>query len=76
MEATSTLKLVKKFKVLIFDIDGVLWNKKGAIQQSIEVLNDLLELREQKIYFMTNNSLRTRKEIIMRFESLGLKFKL
>jgi hypothetical protein len=63
--------LLQSADVFIFDCDGVLWKGETIIEGAAQVLD---KLREQKktIYFVTNNSTKSRQGYISKFASLGI----
>ena len=58
--------------VFIFDCDGVIWKGDSLIDQVPDVLAKLRKLGK-KIFFVTNNSTKSRKGYKGKFESLGLE---
>lgn len=59
-------------KALIMDCDGVLWTGDKCIPESIKALNKLGQARPDiKMYFLTNNSAKTRQQYSAKFESFG-----
>jgi len=57
--------------VFIFDCDGVIWKGDSLIERVPAVLEMLRKLGK-KIFFVTNNSTKSRKGYKGKFESLGL----
>ena len=57
--------------VFIFDCDGVIWKGDSLIDKVPSVLEMLRKLGK-KIFFVTNNSTKSRKGYKGKFESLGL----
>ena len=63
----------KPIKALLLDCDGVLWKGPNPIKNSIESLIYLQkEHPEIKVLYVTNNSIKTRKEIRSKFFSFGI----
>ena len=60
-----------KYKVILSDLDGVLWRGSKVLYENVEVLRTLLNKMNVKIYFTTNNSTRSRREYVDRLKSLG-----
>ncbi|KAL4557908.1 hypothetical protein LXL04_036102 [Taraxacum kok-saghyz] len=61
--------LINSVETFIFDCDGVIW--KG--DSSIEGVPETLELlRSKRLVFVTNNSIKSRKQYGKKFETLGL----
>ncbi|NPD88574.1 MAG: HAD-IIA family hydrolase [Asgard group archaeon] len=56
----------------LFDGDGVLYKEELALPGAIEFLT-LLQKKEKKIFILTNNSTKTRKEFQAKLENLGIK---
>lgn len=59
----TALKLIKDLDNFLFDCDGVLWNHGKAIDGSIELVNRLKHLGKS-CFFVTNNSTKTRENVI------------
>lgn len=62
--------LCLEFDVFFFDCDGVLWHGNELIEGSIEVINYLLR-EGKKVYFITNNSTKSRASFLEKFHKLG-----
>jgi phosphoglycolate/pyridoxal phosphate phosphatase family enzyme len=60
-----------KHKLFIFDLDGVIYLGKKLIPNAKETIS-YLRKKGKKIYFLTNNSSRTRKEYKNILEVLGI----
>mmetsp|Transcript_6776 Transcript_6776/g.20552 ORF Transcript_6776/g.20552 Transcript_6776/m.20552 type:complete len:348 (-) Transcript_6776:217-1260(-) len=84
MTATSTTKttevptrlsnaqqLLDKTNIFIFDCDGVIWRGDSVIPGVPETL-DFLRARGKRLFFVTNNSTKSRAQYAKKFESLGL----
>ena len=56
---------------LLFDCDGVIWKGDSLIDKVPSVL-ELLRKLGKKIFFVTNNSTKSRKGYKGKFEKLGL----
>ena len=69
---TASSKLLSKIDCFIFDCDGVIWKGDSVIAGVPDVLEKLRKLGK-KIFFVTNNSTKSRKGYLKKFESLGLK---
>lgn len=72
LDAASTASnLLSKTDVFIFDCDGVIWKGDNLIDGVPAVLE---ELRKQgkMIFFVTNNSTKSRKGYLKKFKELGL----
>ena len=57
--------------VFIFDCDGVIWKGDSVIARVPEVLEKLRQMGK-KIFFVTNNSTKSRKGYKKKFDGLGL----
>eukprot|EP00596_Hydrurales_sp_CCMP1899_P004249 CAMPEP_0119041348 /NCGR_PEP_ID=MMETSP1177-20130426/11574_1 /TAXON_ID=2985 /ORGANISM="Ochromonas sp, Strain CCMP1899" /LENGTH=239 /DNA_ID=CAMNT_0007007325 /DNA_START=111 /DNA_END=827 /DNA_ORIENTATION=- len=66
--------LLAKTDVFIFDCDGVIWKGDALIPGVPNVLDQLRALGK-KIFFVTNNSTKSRKGYLKKFNSLGLEVK-
>lgn len=65
-------ELLAKTDIFIFDCDGVIWKGDSLIAGVPSVLDKLRELGK-KIFFVTNNSTKSRKGYLGKFKSLGLE---
>mmetsp|Transcript_20508 Transcript_20508/g.29357 ORF Transcript_20508/g.29357 Transcript_20508/m.29357 type:complete len:362 (+) Transcript_20508:95-1180(+) len=63
--------LLPDVDVFIFDCDGVIWRGDSVIDGIPETLDKLRSLGK-KMYFVTNNSTKSRKGYKAKFDSLGL----
>ncbi len=59
------------FDTFLFDGDGVLYKESNPLPGSIEFLN-FLEKQGKKVYILTNNSTKTRKEFQTKLTTLGI----
>lgn len=64
-------KLLAKTDCFIFDCDGVIWKGDNLIEGVAGVL-DKLRAAGKKIFFVTNNSTKSRKGYLKKFTGLGL----
>ncbi|KAM6896849.1 glycerol-3-phosphate phosphatase [Xenentodon cancila] len=55
---------------VLFDCDGVIWRGDQAVPGAPEVIN-LLQERGKKVFFLTNNSTKTRKMYADKMSTLG-----
>lgn len=67
-------ELLDKTDVFIFDCDGVIWKGDSLIEKVSSVL-DKLRLQGKTVFFVTNNSTKSRKGYLKKFSSLGLNVK-
>ncbi|CCM01985.1 uncharacterized protein FIBRA_04059 [Fibroporia radiculosa] len=65
-------ELLDKYDTWLFDCDGVLWRGDHLIDGVVEVLS-LLRERKKKLFFVTNNATKSRKNYKKKFDQLGLK---
>lgn len=68
---TVPSELLDKTDVFIFDCDGVIW-KGDTIIDGVPAILDMLRAAGKKIFFVTNNSTKSRKGYLGKFKSLGL----
>lgn len=68
--STTTAAILENFDSFILDMDGVLWNGPTPIRGSIEALNRLSR-SNKNIYFLTNNSSKTRGDLVKKLETFG-----
>jgi len=66
--------LLDKTDVFIFDCDGVIWKGDSLIEKVPQVL-DKLRAAGKTIFFVTNNSTKSRKGYLKKFTGLGLNVK-
>ncbi|CAN0132504.1 unnamed protein product [Pylaiella littoralis] len=64
-------QMLDKTDVFIFDCDGVIWKGDSLIEGIPSVLDRLREAGK-RIFFVTNNSTKSRKGYKKKFDSLGL----
>jgi 4-nitrophenyl phosphatase len=58
-------------EILVVDLDGVVWIRGKAIEANVRALRKLQE--HVKIYYVTNNSTKSRPEYALKLRSLGLE---
>ncbi|KJP85604.1 hypothetical protein AK88_04771 [Plasmodium fragile] len=63
---------VDNFQVFFFDCDGVLWRGNEVIEGAVEVINKLIKANKQ-VYFITNNSTKSRVTLLEKFHKLGFE---
>ncbi|VWU48936.1 4-nitrophenylphosphatase, putative [Hepatocystis sp. ex Piliocolobus tephrosceles] len=66
-------EVVNKFDVFFFDCDGVLWKGNEVIEGAVEVIDKLIKANK-KVYFITNNSSKSRDTLLKKFHMLGFFF--
>lgn len=64
-------EMLDQVDVFIFDCDGVIWKGDSVIDGVPEIL-DKLRKAGKKMFFVTNNSTKSRKGYKSKFDSLGL----
>ncbi|CAL9733197.1 4-nitrophenylphosphatase [Monosporozyma servazzii] len=64
-----------KFDTFLFDCDGVLWLGNYLLPNTIEFLNKLESLGKQ-VFFVTNNSTKSRATYKKKFASFGIDVKI
>lgn len=69
---SSFTELVENYDTFIFDCDGVLWHAGEKLDKAFETLNVLRE-RGKNVFFLTNNSTKSRKKYTQRFATLGFE---
>ncbi|KAL4576408.1 hypothetical protein LXL04_012501 [Taraxacum kok-saghyz] len=63
--------LINSVETFIFDCDGVIWKGDSLIEGVPETL-ELLRSKGKRLVFVTNNSIKSRKQYGKKFETLGL----
>ncbi|XP_061612847.1 glycerol-3-phosphate phosphatase [Phyllopteryx taeniolatus] len=63
-------QLLDSVDSVLFDCDGVIWRGDQAIPGAPQVIN-LLKEHGKKVFFVTNNSTKTRKMYVDKMSSLG-----
>lgn len=71
---SSPRELLDKTDVFIFDCDGVIWRGDSLIDKVPAVLEKLRSLGKT-IFFVTNNSTKSRRGYLKKFTGLGLTVK-
>lgn len=66
--------LLSKTDVFIFDCDGVIW-KGDALIPGVSSVLEKIRAMGKKIFFVTNNSTKSRKGYLKKFTGLGLDIK-
>jgi 4-nitrophenyl phosphatase/phosphoglycolate phosphatase len=68
---TVPSELLDKTDVFIFDCDGVIW-KGDSLIDGVPATLEMLRAAGKKIFFVTNNSTKSRKGYLAKFVGLGL----
>ncbi|XP_038130154.1 glycerol-3-phosphate phosphatase [Cyprinodon tularosa] len=63
-------QLLESVDTVLFDCDGVIWRGDQAIPGASQVIN-LLKERGKKVFFVTNNSTKTRKMYAEKMSAMG-----
>lgn len=69
---SSPASLLEKTNVFIFDCDGVIWRGDSLIDKVPAVIAYLRQLGK-KVFFVTNNSTKSRAGYLKKFQKLGLE---
>ncbi|KAJ3254735.1 hypothetical protein HK103_006887 [Boothiomyces macroporosus] len=72
LKEANHLEFVSNFDTFLFDCDGVIWQGNDLIPGVKQVLLELRKLNKQ-ILFVSNNSTKSRKSYLKKFESLGIQ---
>ena len=64
-------EIIKNSDVFIFDCDGVIW-KGDSLIPGVPAVLDKLRAQGKMIFFVTNNSTKSRKGYLKKFTGLGL----
>ncbi|KAJ7392631.1 hypothetical protein OS493_010282 [Desmophyllum pertusum] len=72
LEGKKASDFVASMDTFIFDCDGVLWNEGGPLNGAVEVLQELRKLGK-RIFFVTNNSSKSRAAYLKKFEKFGIE---
>jgi len=63
-------RIVNSFDTICTDCDGVLWDGQDTIPGSVETIQKLVSLGK-RVFYVTNNSTKTRKEYMAKCASMG-----
>ncbi|XP_059486201.1 glycerol-3-phosphate phosphatase [Neocloeon triangulifer] len=64
------IKFLDSFDTVLTDCDGVLWLENNVLHSANEVLNRLQDMGK-KVFYVTNNSTKTREEYVTKCANLG-----
>ncbi|ALC43866.1 CG5567, partial [Drosophila busckii] len=70
LSAAGMRAWIKGFDTVVTDCDGVLWVYGNAIEGAVDTINQLKSIGKS-IYFCTNNSTKTRSELLQKGVQLG-----
>lgn len=73
-EKSQVTKLLEDYDYFLFDCDGVLWLGDHILPSVRETLS-LLKQHNKTIFFVTNNSTKSRAEYLKKFEKFGIEAK-
>ncbi len=65
-------RALSKYRVFVFDLDGVLYVGSRTIPGTGELVR-ILRAKNKKVYFLTNNATRTRQQYAEKLNSLGIE---
>ncbi|XP_017059055.1 glycerol-3-phosphate phosphatase isoform X2 [Drosophila ficusphila] len=72
LSSAKVTEWISSFDSVITDCDGVLWIYGQALEGSVDVMNQFKAMGKS-IYFCTNNSTKTRSELLKKGVELGFK---
>jgi phosphoglycolate/pyridoxal phosphate phosphatase family enzyme len=70
-ETNDIEQFLQSIDVFIFDCDGVIWEGSHVLKHARETL-DYLRSINKKVYFITNNSTKSRNGYVKKFNSLNI----
>lgn len=65
-------KIFESFNLILTDCDGVIWLENGVIAGAPQVMNGFKD-SGKKVFFVTNNSTKTRDEFLTKAKTMGFK---
>jgi len=65
--------MINDYDLFIFDLDGVIYTGNILVPNA-DVIIEKLKSKNKKIYFLTNNSTKTRRDFIKKLSNLNIKF--
>ncbi|OAE33648.1 hypothetical protein AXG93_4689s1350 [Marchantia polymorpha subsp. ruderalis] len=68
---TDAAQLISSVETFIFDCDGVIWNS-GELLEGVKETIDMLRSLGKRLYFLTNNSTKSRRQYAERANKFGL----
>ena len=66
------LPAVKNSKIIIFDLDGTIWNWTELIDGAKTVVEKLRE-KDKRVYFVSNNPILSREGVAKKLTQMGIK---
>eukprot|EP00624_Nannochloropsis_granulata_P002445 evm.model.NODE_22250_length_37452_cov_20.338779.7 len=70
-DASALTSILDKYDTFVFDCDGVLWRGAELLPGSARTLA-LLRTRGKRVFFVTNNSSKSRAEYVNKFTKLKI----
>jgi len=70
LDLRNTKKVIDSVDVVLSDCDGVLWTGDSVVSGAPDAINKLKAMGK-KIFYVTNNSYKSRKEYVHKFLGLG-----
>lgn len=67
----EAVDFLNKYDTFLFDMDGVIWRGSHTIDGSIDTIRMLQKMKKQ-VYFVTNNSTKSRGQYVKKFKGLHL----
>lgn len=71
---SNSKELLDRINTFIFDCDGVIWRGDSLIEQASETI-EYLKSQGKRLFFVTNNSTKSRAGYLKKFQKLGLNAK-
>lgn len=62
---------IEKYKLILSDLDGVVWRGEEPIRENVEAIKELKSLG-LKVAFFTNNSTLTRRDYALKLSKIGV----
>ena len=72
LHGADAADLLNKTDCFIFDCDGVIWKGDFLVNDQVPGVLEKLRAMGKKIFFVTNNSTKSRKGYLKKFTGLGL----
>eukprot|EP00741_Cyanophora_paradoxa_P004913 tig00000849_g4767.t1 len=72
LQAKDVAQFVSEVDNFLLDCDGVLWQGANLLEGTLDTLA-LLKKLGKRVFFVTNNSTKSRRQYIKKFEALGIR---
>ncbi|KRX10266.1 HAD-like domain [Pseudocohnilembus persalinus] len=72
---SSLSEVINDYENYFFDMDGVFWVGEDKIQTAVDQVNNL-QKNNKNVFFITNNSSRSRQTYVERLQKFGIKTEL